>query len=133
MNFDNIRALLGIGWGVDGTDSPFLSMGANGFVIDINNPDVGARHFIKVGPRIEDFTDFASPMTIEPVTSGRRLYALSVGRRLEMYRDFAEYADRVNVLLNAGNNMRTLTARGSFDEGSTTLTANVVAISFTEP
>jgi hypothetical protein len=133
VNFDNIRALLGIGWGVDGTDSPFLSMGANGFVIDINNPDVGARHFIKVGPRIEDFTDFASPMTIEPVTSGRRLYALSVGRRLEMYRDFAEYADRVNVLLNAGNNMRTLTARGSFDEGSTTLTANVVAISFTEP
>ena len=133
VNFDNIRALLGIGWGVDGTDSPFLSMGSNGFVIDINNPDIGARHFIKVGPRIEDFTDFASPMTIEPVTSGRRLFALSVGRRLEMYRDFAEYQDRVNVLLNAGNNMRTLTARGSFDEGSTTLTANVVAISFTEP
>ena len=58
VNFDNIRALLGIGWGVEGTDSPFLSMDASGFVVDIDNPDLGARHFIKVGPRIEDITDF---------------------------------------------------------------------------
>ena len=133
VNFDNIPALLGIGWGVDGTDSPFISMNATGFVVDTDNPDLGARHFIQVGPQTEDITDFTSPFTIEPETSGRRLFALSVDRRLEMYRDFAAFHERVNVLLNSTASMRSLTARGSFDEASTTLTANVVAIAFTTP
>jgi hypothetical protein len=131
VNFDDIQALLGIGWGVEGTDSPFISMNATEIVIDIDNPDLGARHFIQVGPLTEDITTFASPMTIVPETVERRLFALSVNRRLEMYRDFAAFVERVNVLLNGSASMRSLTARGAFDEASTTLTANLVAIAFT--
>ena len=85
VDFDNIRALLGIGWTVEGTDSPFLSMDASGIVLDVDNPDVGLRHFIKVGPLVQDITTFASPMTIEPDTNVRRVFAVSVARRLEMY------------------------------------------------
>jgi len=133
VNFDSIRALLGIGWGLAGTDAPFLSMGQDGFVIDTGNPDLGARHFIKVGPRIADITTLASPMTIEPMTNGRTLFALSFRGRLEMYRDFGDYATRVNSLLNGGSTMRALTARGAFDLDQVTLTANFVAISFRTP
>jgi hypothetical protein len=50
-----------------------------------------------------------------------------------MYRDFAAFAQRVNNLLNGGSTMHALTARGSFDEPSTTLTANYVAIAFKAP
>ena len=45
-----------------------------------------------------------------------------------MFIDFGVYVEHVNTLLNTGSNMTTLTARGSFDEDSTTLTANYVAI-----
>ena len=100
VDFDNIRALLGIGWTVEGTDSPFLSMDASGIVLDVDNPDVGLRHFIKVGPRVTDITTFDSPMTIEPDTNVRRVFAVSVARRLEMYVDFGVFVDRVNALLN---------------------------------
>ena len=72
-------------------------------------------------------------MTIEPDTNVRRVFAVSVARRLEMYRDFGVFVDRVNALLNTTSSMTSLTARGSFDEASTTLTANFVAITFTAP
>ena len=108
-------------------------MDATGIVLDVDNPDVGLRHFIKVGPQVTDITTFASPMTIEPDTINRRVFAVSVARRLEMYVDFGVYVDRVNALLNTTSTMTTLTARGSFDEDSTTLTANFVAITFTAP
>ncbi len=134
VNFDDIQALLGVGWGFGGTDAPFLSMGRDGFVLDAGNPELGARHFIKVGPRIEDLTALASPLTIEPATEGRTLYAVSrPPRRVEVFRGFEDFATRVNNLLNGGSTLRTLTARGSYDEASTTLTANYVAITFTVP
>jgi hypothetical protein len=129
VNFDELRALLGIGWGFDGTDAPFMTMGSNGFVIDTTNTDLGDRRFIKVGPRIVDITTLASPMTIEPA-DGRTAYAISRGRRVEIFRDFPAFAERVSRLLGGGSNMQALTARGSFDAPSTTLTANYVAIAF---
>jgi len=133
VNFDELRALLGVGWGFNGTDAPFMTMGSNGFVIDVTNPDLGARRFIKIGPRIVDITTLPSPMTIEPDTVGRTVYAISRGLRLEMFRDFAPFAERVSRLLGGGSNMQALTARGSFDAPSTTLTANYVAIAFKAP
>lgn len=133
VNFDDLRALLGIGWGINGATAPFLSMGSDGFVIDVGNPALGARHFIKVGPRIADITTLASPMEIEPDTVGRTVFVVARARRVEMYRDFAAFAQRVNNLLNGGSTMRALTARGSFDEPSTTLTADYVAIAFKTP
>ena len=47
-------ALLGIGWGTSGTTAPFLSMGANGLVLDLDNPSIGARHALLVGMRQVD-------------------------------------------------------------------------------
>jgi hypothetical protein len=131
VNVDGLRALLGIGWGIGGTDAPFLSMGSDGFVIDTGNPDLGARHFLKVGSRVVDITTLASPITIEPETVGQTVFVVARARRVEMYRDFADFAARVNRLLNGGSTMQALTARGSFDEPSTTLTANYVAVAFT--
>ncbi len=133
VNFDSIRALLGISWGIDGTDAPFMSMGQDGFVIDVGNPDLGVRHFIKVGPRVQDITQLASPMTIEPATGVRKVYVVSFRGRLEMYRDFRDFAQRVNDVLNGGSTMRALTARGSYDAASVTLTADFVAAAFKLP
>jgi hypothetical protein len=134
VDFDALRALLGIGWGFFGTDAPFLSMGQNGFVIDVTNVDLGARQFLKIGPRIFDITsDLPVPITVEPAESGPQLYAIAQRLEVEVFSDFGDFAARVNSLLNNGSNMRSFTARGAFDVDTTTLAANYVAVSFTAP
>ena len=128
---DDIRALLGIGWGLGGTDAPFISMGRDGFIVDVANTDLGLRRFLQVGPRIVDIRTLASPIRVEPATEGRTLYATTRDREVEIFTDFEAYAQHVNNLLTGGSNMRALTARGSFDVDTTTLTANYVSIIFT--
>jgi hypothetical protein len=130
VSFDELRALLGVGWGLEGTTAPFLSMGADGFVLDTGSSELGLRHFLKVGPWAVDITQLASPVTIAPATGGRTLYAVAHFRRVEIFRDFADFADRVAELLGGGSTMHALTARGSFDADATTLEANYVAVVF---
>jgi hypothetical protein len=131
VDFDELRALLGIGWGFNGTSAPFTQMGQNGFVIDTTNIDLGQRQFLKVGPRVFDITsDLPQPIRVEPADSGPTLYAIARGLEVEVFQDFGEFATKVNSLLNGGSDMRSFTARGTFDQDTTTLTANYVAISF---
>jgi hypothetical protein len=134
VDFEGLRALLGIGWGFDGTRSPFLLMGADGFVIDVTNIDLSNRQFLEIGPRIFDITsDLPEPITVEPAASGPQIYAIARQLEVEMFSDFGDFAARVNGLLNGGSNMRSFTARGVFDQDTTTLAANYVAISFVVP
>ena len=132
VDFDALRALLGIGWGFAGTEAPFLSMGQNGFVIDTRNVDLGQRQFLQIGPRVFDITsDLPEPITVEPVATGPARYAVARGLRVQLFSDFGDFASRVNSLLNGGSNMRSFTARGVFDVDTTTLEANYVAVQFT--
>ncbi len=50
VDFEALPALLGIGWGFNGTEAPFLSMGSNGFVVDVTNVDLGERQFLADRP-----------------------------------------------------------------------------------
>jgi hypothetical protein len=132
-DFDALRALLGIGWGFNGTEAPFLSMGQNGFVIDVTNLDLSNRQFLEIGPFVFDINaDLPQPIAVEPPASGPQLYAVALALEVEVFSDFGEFASRVNSLLN-GANMRSFTARGAFDVDTTTLEANYVAISFVQP
>ena len=49
VDFSGVRAVMGVGWGLDGTAAPFLSMGDAGLVVDAGNPDLGSRHHIRSG------------------------------------------------------------------------------------
>jgi hypothetical protein len=134
VDFEELRALLGIGWGFNGTEAPFMSMGQSGFVVDVTNTDLGQRQFLRIGPRVFDITsDLPAPITIEPVEEGRAIYSVTRGLRVELYGDFADFASRVNSLLNGGWRMRALTARGAYDVPTTTVAANYVAVAFAAP
>ena len=65
-----------------------------------------------------------------PAADGPQIYVVARGLRVEHFSDFGDFASRVNALLNGGSNMRALTARGVFDQDTTTLEANYVAVSF---
>jgi len=131
VDFEALPALLGIGWGFNGTDAPFLSMGRNGFVIDVTNVDLGQRQFLEIGPRRFDITSgLPEPITVEPVETGFALYAVARGLEVRVYSDFGDFAARVNSLLNGGNAMRSFTARGEYEVATTTVVADYVAVSF---
>lgn len=127
VDFSELRAQLGVGWGSEGTGAPFLAMGVEGLVIDPANPDLGLRHHLKIGPRIIDITGLDSPVTVAPAT-GRTLFAIGQGDTVEVFAEFERFVARLSEKLAGGAKARALYARGAFDAGSTTLTANYVAV-----
>jgi hypothetical protein len=127
----DLPAVLGIGWGPDGTDAPFLSMNATGLVLDVANPDIGARHFLSIGMRQLDLTALAAGPTIVPA-SGRTLYGISAPGHVELFDSFAEFVTALGAHFGAGKATVAMTAYGDYDEGANALSANRVAVHFAE-
>ena len=128
VDFQDVAATLFLGWGLQGTSAPFLSLGADGLVIDNDNADIGARHFIAIGPQIIDITALASSPTIAPADD-RALYAIGEPRRIEVFSEFARFAEALSTKLAGGQKALAMSAHGHYDAGSTTLTANYVSVS----
>ncbi len=126
------RALMGVGWGANGTSAPFLSMGVDGLVVDPANADLGLRHHIKIGPRIFDITGLASPVTVAPA-NGRTLFAIGEPGHVELFRDWAPFVERLTMRLSGGAKAQEMFAKGAYEPGSFTLTANYVAIAIKMP
>ena len=121
--------MLGIGWGSDGTHAPFLSMGPTGLVLDVDNADIGERHFLNVGMRRIDLTALAAGPTIAPA-SGRTLFGISEPGHVELFETFSEFVTELSTRLGAGDAAVAMTAYGSYDEGSNTLNANRISVHF---
>jgi hypothetical protein len=125
-----LPAVLGIGWGMTGTSAPFSSMGPAGFVLDVDNPSIGARHHLLVGARIIDLTTLATQPTLAP-SAGRALYGVSVAGEVRLFTTFAEFSTAVSAELSAGREAVGLVAVGGYDAPSVTLTAHHIGILFT--
>ena len=132
VDFSELRAFMAVGWGVDGTAAPFLSMGPDGLVVDQDNPDLGFRHHIKIGPRIVDITALAASVTVAPA-SGRVLFALGEPGQAQVFANWEAFVARLNEKLNGGATAQGLFAAGRYDAGANTLTANYVAVSLKLP
>jgi hypothetical protein len=102
-------------------------MGVDGLVLDGANADLGLRHHIRIGWRIIDITGLASPVTVAPAV-GRTLFAIGDGVSVEVFHDWAPFVDRLTMRLSGGAKAQAMFARGRYDAGSFTLTANYVAI-----
>jgi hypothetical protein len=127
VDFQDVTALLGIGWGLTGTAAPFLSMDAQSIVIDNANANLGPRHFIAIGPRLIDIETLPAAPTIKPV-DGNGLYAIGQPRRVEVFSDFAEFTARLSEKLAAGSKALAMNASGSFDAATSTLSARHVNV-----
>ncbi len=126
VDFQDLRALLGVGWGLTGTATPFLSIDAQSIVIDNANASIGLRHFIAIGPTLIDIETLPTAPTLVP---GRRgLYAIGQPRRVEVFSDFAEFSARLSSKLASGSKALGLSAGGSFDAATSSLTANHINV-----
>ena len=124
----DLPSALGIGWGLDGTTAPFLSMDATGLVLDLNNASIGSRHHLMIGRRIVDLLDLPASPTIAPPTQGRMIFGLVERGHVELFADFNEFVRELTQQLAGGNPAQALAAYGSYDEASNTLIANRIVV-----
>ncbi len=133
IDFSDVRSALGVGWGAEGTISPFLSLGADGLVLNNQNPDIDVRHYIKQGTVLIDLTALASGTTIVPPGDGRTLYVIKTADSLRQYSNFAEFADDLAASLDGATSARSMFARGHYDADSNGFTAYKLGVYLLEP
>ncbi len=122
------RAHLGVGWGVSGTAAPFLVADPNGLVIDLENPDLGSRHHIRLGDVVINLKDLNASPTIIGKRDGRRRFAIKQGYRVQVFRDFSRFMNTLNLLLDGSTRMRSMHAKGAYNSVENTLTASVIGV-----
>ena len=128
VDFRDVPALLSIGWGVSGTSAPFTQLDANGIVIDNHNSNIGARHFIAIGPQLIDVKTLASPPRIVTDATKPGTYAIGEPRRVEVYTTFADFTAKLAEKLGAGEKALGLSATGSFDAATSEISAQRVLV-----
>jgi hypothetical protein len=133
IDFADVRSALGVGWGPEGTTAPFLSMGAEGLVLDNQNPAVDVRHYIKQGTVLIDLQSLDSDTTIVPPGSGRTLYVIKTADSLRQYSNFAEFVDDLTASLDGATSARSMFARGHYDADSNVFTAFKFGVYLLEP
>ncbi len=122
------RAILGVGWGVGGTTAPFLQMDPAGLVIDLDNPDVGVRHHIRIGDVIIDLNELPASPTIVGKDTDRRRFAILQGHRVQVFRDFDRFVETLTSLLDGSTVMRSMYAQGAYDTVNNTVEAHIIGV-----
>ncbi|RMF97589.1 MAG: hypothetical protein D6727_05215, partial [Gammaproteobacteria bacterium] len=127
------RALLGVGWGPQGTAAPFLRIDPAGLVIDLANPELGERHHIRIGDQLIDLLSLPASPLIVGVEQGPRRYAILQGHRVQVFRDFARFSEALSRLLDGAARMHALYARGAYATASNTVQAREIAVHLSQP
>ena len=83
IDYSDVRSALGVGWGAEGTSSPFLMMDSTGLLLDNQNVDIDQRHFIKQGPVLIDLATLDSDTLIAPRETDRKLFVIKTTDSLQ--------------------------------------------------
>jgi len=128
----DLPAALVIGWGENGASAPFLSSGNAGLVLDLHNAAIGERHTLTVGMRTIDLLGLPASPTIVGA-DGRTVFGLAEIDHVELFTSFADFVAELNSRLAAGEKAQGLAAYGNYDEGTSTLAANHIAVHLISP
>lgn len=130
----SIPSVMGMSWDEDGTTAPFLSMGPDGLVLALDNPEIGERHHIKIGREAPiSLLELPGSPLIAPTDSRRSLYGIAEPGHVELFRNFNEFVDELTERLNGFSGARSLSAYGTYDEAANSLTAYKIAVYMIPP
>jgi hypothetical protein len=133
IDFTDVRSALGVGWGSEGTATPFMDVSTEGLVLNNQNEDIDQRHHIKSGPVLIDLTTLDSDTTIVPRASDRSVFYLKSDDSLRLYSDFGDFVNDLSMSLDGANRARSMHARGHYDSDTNTLTAYKIGVHLLEP
>ncbi len=133
IDYTDVAAAAGIGWGSEGTAAPFTSIGPDGIVVDRLNEDLGIRHHVKLGPVLIDLATLDSDFAIVPREGDRLAFYIRTADSLRMYADFAEFADDLALSLDGSTRARSMHAHGKYDVDGNLFTAYKIGVYLLEP
>lgn len=133
IDYTDVRAALGVGWGAQGTAFPFLSMGSDGLLLDNWNDDIDVRHYIKQGPVLIDLTTLDSPTLIAPRQIGRSLFYIKSQDSLRLYQDYDQFVEDLIDSLDTATKARSMHARGQYNVETNIFTAYKIGVYLLEP
>jgi hypothetical protein len=133
IDHHSIPSALGITWDENGTTVPFLSMGSDGLVLDLENAEIGERHHIKLGRTPISLYELPSSPLIAPMDSLRALYGISEPGHAELFKSLDDFTVELTLRLNGFNGARSLAAYGAYDETTNTLIANKISVHMVPP
>lgn len=125
------RAVLGIGWTEAGTLEPFSMLDQEGIVLNLDSPDIGLRHHLKLGDVLIDLFDLSGSPLIVP-SEARSLFAILQGRTVQVFNDYDEFVDELTRRLDGSVSARSFHARGGFDAGANVVTARRISVTLSE-
>lgn len=133
IDYTDVRSALGVGWGAEGTTTPFTMIDSSGLLLDNKNGDIDQRHFIKQGPVLIDLTALDSPTLIAPRETGRELFVVKTTDSLQLYADFDDFINALMMSLDGVNAARSMYARGHYDADTNVFTAYKIFVYILEP
>jgi len=133
IDYTDVRSVIGVGWGAEGTAMPFSEVTPEYLVLDNHNVDIDQRHYIKQGPVLIDLTALDSDTMIVPRETDRLAFYIKSADSLRMYSNFADFADDLSMSLLGGDKARSMHARGKYDASANEFTAYKIGVHLLEP
>ncbi|MFW2405486.1 MAG: metallophosphoesterase [Gammaproteobacteria bacterium] len=129
------RAKLGIGWLPNGTTAPFLTIGPDGIVPDLENPDLGKRHHIKIGNVVIDLTELPAAPTIVGLGNSdkRTRYAILERDRVQLFRSYDRFVETLGDKLDGSTVAYSMHAAGRYVRSTNTVHAHTVGVRLGSP
>lgn len=127
-DYSDSRALLAIGWGAGGTAAPFASLGPDGILLDLGNPEIGARHYLRQGDVFTDLLDLSTTPLIAPHPERPGIFAIRQNNKIWIHSDFALFANDLAARLDGSSRVRGMYARGGYRVGASLFVASRIGV-----
>jgi hypothetical protein len=128
VDFPRLPALLTLSWGAAGTTAPFSTQEPTSLVLDLTNPNIGRLHFLTIGPRVLDLRTLPASPSIVPPGDGPTAYLIVMRDESRAFHDFSDFVAELGLRLNGTTAMVSMTASGSYNGDSNTLTARSIVV-----
>ncbi|NNF60224.1 MAG: DUF4382 domain-containing protein [Gammaproteobacteria bacterium] len=113
-DFSDSQARLFVGWN-PATATPFLTLGPEGLVIDLENPEIGSRHHVVRGGIVTNLLEQPGA-SIVPRGDRPGIYAIRDGRSIRLHTDFGLFTRDLANALGGGATVRSTHASGSWSD-----------------
>ncbi len=127
-DYSDSRALLAIGWGAEGTATPFVTLGSEGLVLDLGNPDIGMRHYIRQGGVFTNLLSLETSPLVAPHPERPGVFAIKQDNRIWIHSDFALFAADLGNRLDGSTRVRGMYAKGGYRSDANQFVAGRIGV-----
>ena len=128
VDLPRLPAMLSMSWGLQGTTAPFSSQEASALVLNLENPDIGRMHFLRIGPRWLDVAELPASPSIVPPEDGRTAYLIVMRESSRSFHDFGDFVAALGMRLDGTTAMVGFTATGAYNGDDNVFTARSIVV-----